>query len=374
MLLRSVGGAGFNNKNHPCLKWVVIYMFKIDTNEPTLSVNKAIGALKMNKVSLLIIFLTFAFPGLIYADSIITVTEKNYAHAETARNYRNWVKLGANEKITHMKQLPPRGKDAPTVQMNDDTLYSVVVSEAVDKHIRFTIPKVDVYMAVQVVNEGGHGEHYVVGEGEYNFPIETKFALLIYRTGTEKGLDVSRAAQEKIDASMFKFGTYKVQNYDYAEVEKWTGKLTAETQGAAFEYTFPRKSKDITDLHQWNLENANGWGGSSPEVNVANKYTNSVMLSSKKCLTTTFENPESKYFTSVTAYDKNRYLIEGVNHVSSHVWRKNKDGRITVSFNCGKSAINNIDTKGHDFSFTMRYYGVSKKVFDGKIQAEKTVK
>lgn len=328
----------------------------------------------MNKVSLLIVIITFVFPSLLYADSTITVTEKNYAHAETSRNYRNWVKLGANEKVVHMKQLPPRGKDAPTVQMNDDTLYSVVVTEAINKHIRFTIPKTDVYMAVQVVNEGGHGEHYVVGEGEYDVSIETDFALLIYRTGTEKGLDASRFAQEKIDGSMFKYGTYTTQNYDYAEVEKWTSKLTAETQGSTFEYTFPRTSKDITDLHQWNLENANGWGGSSPEVNVANKYTNSVILSSKKCLTTAFEDPESKYFTSITAYDKNRYLIEGVNNVNSHTWHKNKDGSIVVSFNCGKDAINNIDTKGHDFSFTMRYYGVSQKVFDGKIQAEKTVK
>jgi len=42
--------------------------------------------------------------------------------------------------------------------------------------------------------------------------------------------------------------------------------------------------------------------------------------------------------------------------------------------NCGAEAINNIDTKGQDFSFTMRYYGVSQKVFDGKITPEKTVK
>ena len=115
---------------------------------------------------------------------------------------------------------------------------------------------------------------------------------------------------------MFKFGTYKIQNYDYEEVEEWTARLTAETQGKPFKYTFPRTSKDVTDLHQWNLENANGWGGSSPEVNVANLYANSIMLSGDKCLTTTFDDPESKYFTSITAYDKARYLIEGVKPVS----------------------------------------------------------
>ncbi|MCW8852179.1 MAG: DUF1254 domain-containing protein [Gammaproteobacteria bacterium] len=326
-------------------------------------------------IKLLVVLLAgllFSLPSL--AGDVIKVTEENYAHAETARNFRNWVKLGANKQVTHMRQLPPRGRAAPTVQMNDDTLYSIVVAEAVDGHIRFAIPKADIYMAVQVVTEGGHGQHYVVDEGEYNVPIETKFGFLIYRTGTEKGLDAARKVQDKIKDDSFKFGTYEIQNYDYHEVEEWTTKLTAETQGAVFEYTFPRIAADITDRHQWNLENANGWGGSSPEVNVANKYTNSVMLSAKKCLTTTFDDPESKYFTSVTAYDKDRYLLEGVKHVSSHTWKTNDDGTITVSFNCGADAINNIDTKGQDFSFTMRYYGVSQKVFDGKITPEKTVK
>jgi len=309
-----------------------------------------------------------------FASDTIKVTKENYAHAETARNFRNWVKLGANQKIVHLRELPPRGRAAPTVQMNDDTLYSVVITEAEKGYVKFSIPKVNVYMAVQVVNEGGHGEHYVVGKGEYNLPIETKYALLIYRTGTEKNLDAARKAQDKIKSDTFKFGTYKIKNYDFKEVEEWTSRLTKETQGSTFEYTFPRTSAEVKDLHQWNLENANGWGGSSPEVNVANKYTNSVILSGKKCLSTTFEDPKSKYFTSFTAYDKDRYLIDGVKNINSYRWKKNKDGTITISFNCGNGAINNIDTKGQDFSFTVRYYGVSQKVLDGKITPEKTVK
>ncbi len=307
------------------------------------------------------------------SNEFIKVTEQNYAFAETARNYRNWAALGANQHITHMRNLPPRGKAAPTVQMNDDTLYSVAIVEAQNGFVSFDIPQSDVYMAVQVVNEGGHGEHYVVGEGSYTTKVETDYAFLIYRTGTEKGLDAARAAQDRITTDQLKFGTYQVKNYDFDEVEAWTSKLTAETQGKVFAYTFPRSSSDITDLHQWNLENANGWGGSSPEVNVANLYTNSVMLKANQCQTTTFESPDSKYFTSVTPYDKNRYLIDGANHVSSNNWQKNANGSVTVSFNCGQEAINNIDTNGQNFSFTVRYYGVNQKVLDGKITPEKTV-
>ncbi len=329
--------------------------------------------IKINICSLclLVAGLNSSFPSL--ADGTIKVSEENYAHAETARNFRNWNNLGANTKVTHMRQLPPRGKAAPTVQMNDDTLYSIVITEAVKGEVRFSIPEVDVYMAVQVVTEGGHGQHYVVEAGEYNVPVETKFAFLIYRTGMEKGLESARLAQDNIEGATFKFGTYKVQNYNFEEVEEWTSRLTAETQGSTFEYTFPRISSEISDRHQWNLENANGWGGSSPEVNVANKYTNSVMLRGNKCLSTTFDDPQSKYFTSVTAYDKDRYLIEGVKSINSYTWKKNKNGTITVSFNCDDKTINNIDTKGHDFSFTMRYYGSSQKVIDGKISPEKTV-
>jgi hypothetical protein len=309
----------------------------------------------------------------VVAEETIAVTNNNYAHAETARNYRNWHKLGANKQITHMRELPPRGAAAPTVQMNDDTLYSVVITEAIDGHVSFSIPAVDVYMAVQMVTEGGHGQHYVVGEGDYNLPVETDFAFLIYRTGNESGLDAARSAQDKIITDSFKFGSYQVANYNYEEVEQWTARLTAETQGKPFSYTFPRTADKITDLHQWNLENANGWGGSSPELNVANMYTNSTMLSADQCLTTTFDDPKSTYFTSVTAYDNTRYLIEGVNSVNSYSWSLNENGTITVSFNCGEKAVNNIDTKGQDFSFTMRYYGVSQKVIDGKVTPESSV-
>ena len=307
------------------------------------------------------------------AAETIPVTEENYAHAETARNYRNWVRLGANDSIVHMRQLPPRGRKAPTVQMNDDTFYSVVVAEAVDGRIQFSIPQTDVYMAVQVVTEGGHGQHYVVEPGEYNLPVETDFVFLIYRSGLEKGFDAAHLAQDKIETDMFKFGTYQIANYNYEEVEEWTAKLTAETRGSVFKYTFPRTSKEITDLHQWNLENANGWGGSSPEVGVANLYTNSTLLDGDKSYSTTFKNPESRFFTSFTAYDNERYLMEGVEHISSNDWTENADGTITITFNGGEDAINNIDTKGQDFSFTVRYYGVSQKVMDGEIAPETTV-
>ena len=309
-----------------------------------------------------------------HAADTIPISDANYAEAETARNFRNWVNLGSNKDIVHLRNLPPRGKKAATVQMNDDTLYSAAIVEAQKRRVQFSIPEVDVYMSVQVVTEGGHGQHYVVGAGDYDLEIETQFAFLIYRTGMEKGLDIARAAQDEIKVDTLVFGTYDVRPYDYAEVEEWTSRLTAETRGSPFKYTFPRTSAEITDRHQWNLENANGWGGASPEVGVGNLYTNSVLLAGDKCLTTTFEDPESVYFTSITAYDADRYLLTDVRSINSYRWDSNSDGTITVSFNCGDDAVNNIDTHGQEFSFTLRYYGVSQKVMDGKVTPESNVR
>ena len=65
--------------------------------------------------------------------------------------------------------------------------------------------------------------------------------------------------------------------------------------------------------------------------------------------------------------------MEDVKNVNSHTWDTNADGTVTVSFNCGDDAPNNIDTLGERFSFTMRYYGVSQDVIDGKIAPTRSV-
>ncbi len=301
------------------------------------------------------------------ADETIAVTAENFTHAETARNFRNWAARGATREFAKMQGLPPRGKAAPTVQMNDDTLYGIAIVKAVDGEVSFSLPEADVYMAVQVVTERGHGQHYVVEAGEYTLPVESDYAFLIYRSGTEDGIEASRAALDKVDTSAFNFATdYQVQPYDYDEVQAWVKKYTEEVNNTEnFVFNMPRTSDQVTDLHYWNLMNAAGWGAATPDPFVANMYFNSLRFSGDACYTTTFDDPQNKFFTSITAYDRDKYLMEGVRHVSSHTWDKNSDGTITVSFNCGADAKNNIDTKGQDFTFTSRHYGVHPDVIAG---------
>ncbi|MEF1226150.1 hypothetical protein QTO05_01460 [Vibrio fortis] len=310
--------------------------------------------------------LLMSTPVLAAQQNAIEVTAENFTHAETARNYRNWASKGATQEFVKMQGLPPRGKAAPTVQMNDDTLYGVAIVKRVDGKVTFSIPETENYMAVQVVTERGHGQHYVVEDGTYQLPVESEYAFLLYRSGTENGIEAAKASLDKVNSSQFNFATdYKTQPYDYDEVEAWVQAFTKEVNDISnFTYTFPRTSDKVTDLHQWNLENAAGWGGASPEAFVGNKYSNSPKMKADVCYTTTFEDPENKFFTSITAYDGDKYLMEGVRNINSHTWDKNEDGTITVSFNCGETAKNNIDTQGQDYTFTSRHYGVNPKVME----------
>lgn len=300
---------------------------------------------------------------------VLQITDENYAHAETAKNYRNWMVKGANEGISHLRIKAPRGEKAPTVQMNHDCLYSVAITKVVNGKISFEIPEdVLVYTSVQVIDQYGHGQHYIVTKGRHTVKLDTAdgttHAFLIFRSGLEKGIEVAKENQNKLTTWGLVSGDFKVPNYDFAAVDAKTDKLRSEVVGKAFYYTFPRNEKDVTDRHQWNLECALGWGGASPIVNESNLYSNSKMYSGKKSYTTTFMNPESVYFSSITVYDARRYLFEdeAVKNVNSNTWVVNSDNTVTISFNCGEGAINNIDTKGQDYTFTVRYYGVTDQV------------
>jgi len=303
------------------------------------------------------------------AGKTLKITDDTYSHAETAKNFRNWMIKGANEGLSHLRVLAPRGEKAPTVQMNHDSLYSVAITKVVDGKISFEIPdNVEVYTSVQVIDQYGHGQHYVVTKGKHTVDVDTSdgttHAFLIFRSGLEKGIEAARANQDKLTTWGLVSGDYEVPNYDFDAVDAKTDELRSEVTGKAFYYTFPRNEKDVTDRHQWNLENALGWGGASPIANEANLYTNSKMFEGSKCMTTTFMNPESVYFSSITAYNAQRYLFEDedVKSVNSNTWTVNSDNTVTVSFNCGDDALNNITTKGQDYTFTVRYYGVTEPV------------
>ena len=88
-------------------------------------------------------------------EATIAVTEENFSHAETARNFRNWANQGAIKEFVKLPGLPPRGKAAATVQMNDDTLYGAAIVEAVDGEVTFPYPRLIIIWPYKLSLNGG---------------------------------------------------------------------------------------------------------------------------------------------------------------------------------------------------------------------------
>ena len=118
------------------------------------------------------------------------------------------------------------------------------------------------------------------------------------------------------------------------------------------------------DQHILDLSHAAGWGGMPKVFGVTNVYQSSKTMSGDVPRVITFEDPENKFFTSFTLYDADGYLMEGETHINDKMWKPNEDGTITIHFNAGEDAINNLSSSGQPFNYIVRSYGISQKVMD----------
>lgn len=312
--------------------------------------------------------------GISYAETV-SVTAQNFAQAETAWNFNNWAKKGADKGIVHLRQVSPVGPNAPTVRMNWDTLYSLqIVKVADDRTFTVKLPVTDLYVSLQVMDENGFSPYFLVEKGvEHELTVDTDYVFLIFRNELKDRTDVGsldevHAVQDQIEVGGYMaVSTYDMPNYDQEQLEALRAAYKKEMleSGSKFTYaTGPGKE----DQHTLNLAHAAGWGGYPPELGVSNAYSNSKTIPGDECRAVTFKDPKNKFFTSFTLYDTDGYLMEGATHINSNMWKPNENGTITLHFNCGDDAINNLTSGGEPFNYAIRNYGVSQEVLDGKFQ------
>lgn len=333
----------------------------------------------LTKLSAISLALTMGLTGQAFAEQTIPVDETNYNQAAAAKYMGNWDKRGADQAIVHLPILVPAGKKAPVVRMNQDSLYSSAIAHADENgYIHVTIDEFekepgtkDIYTSVHVLDENSASPMYKVGPGEYSVKIDTDFAFIIFRAGVEDKTDLTDAlaAQSRfhVDYSATKkFAPegYQAPNYDVAQRDAMTKKLKKEflEAGEDFFYVASSDSPDANNGRQMR-SNAQGWGGMPIEVGVSNIYRNTKQFDGSQCQQTTFEEPDNKYFTSITLYDAAGYMLDTERFsINSYEWDKNSDGSVTISFGCGDDAPNNLETNGEDFNYTVRNYGASQDV------------
>ena len=303
--------------------------------------------------------------------SAIPVTMDNFNQAVAAKYMGNWDKRGADKAIVHLPILVPAGHKAPVVRMNQDSLYSSAIVRADENGmVHVSIDEgAKVYVSVHVLDENSASPAYFVGAGEHSVKIDTEYAFVIFRAGVEDKTDLSDALAAQplfhVDYSATIGHDYVAPNYDVAQRDALTEKLKADFLESGKDFVYVGGKDHDEDPIHIAQSNAQGWGGMPVELGVSNIYRNTKQFAGDVCQTVTFEEPDNKYFTSITLYDETGYMIDSARFsINSYEWDRNDDGSVTISFNCGKDAINNLVTDGQDFNYTVRNYGVTQRVVD----------
>jgi len=301
----------------------------------------------------------------------IPVTMDNYNQAVAAKYMGNWDKRGADKAIVHLPILVPAGNKAPVVRMNQDSLYSSAIVRADENGmVHVSIDEgAKVYTSVHVLDENSASPAYFVGAGKYSVKVDTEYAFIIFRAGVEDKNDLSDAlaAQQlfRADYSAAVGHDYIAPSYDVAQRNVLTEKLKAGFLKSGNDFVYVGGKDHDEDPVRIAQSNAQGWGGMPVELGVSNIYRNTKQFDGGVCQTVTFEEPDNKYFTSITLYDETGYMIDSSRFsINSYEWDKNSDGTVTVNFNCGDDAINNLTTNGQAFNYTVRNYGVTQRVAD----------
>ena len=318
----------------------------------------------------------------------IEVNPENYIQVETERNINNWSKMqqaqGGDDLWAESYELGIIGDDAPTVRMNRDTLYRGAGVQAIDKEkgVTFVLPKFDeakIHMSLTVIGNDGFTPLYVTKSGTYTVNTASSYWILI-RVGVKDKTDMKeRAAMEALSDAVVMTGAerFKLPDYNMEQLDALTVQYNIEytASGEPLEY-FKDESSYVKRFgsieagkakHRWS--NSGGFGGMEPVEELSNAYHVTQNTPGDVCTQATFQDPKNKFFTSITVYNEQGYMMEGENHINSYAWVGNGDGTITVSFNCGKDAINSLDSNGKTFNYAYRHYGISKVVADGEWEA-----
>jgi len=307
------------------------------------------------------------------ADAEIDVTFENYNQAETARNFNNWVKMGSDNKLLHLKELSPIGPDAPTIRMNLDTLYSIGIYNN-DGDMTVTLPVSGIYQSVMVVDEDGYTPFFAAESGTFSVKHDSEYFFIVVRTvvkdrHSKESFEEAYTAQAGIKVEGNDTKSYVMPNYNQEQLHALTLDYNKKFAESGISFTYGDGKTPVNEEHRtWS--NATGWGGMVTEVGKSNTYVSSENLPGDKPFAVTFPDPGNKFFTSFTIYDVNGYLMEGNTHINSYTWKPNTDGTITIHFNA-EGKPNNITSSGKEFNYTVRNYGASQDVIDKKINPVK---
>lgn len=282
------------------------------------------------------------------------VTMDNVVRAETAKYLAaETIQTGPNKFRHERKGIDL--KNQTVIRSNFDLIYSYAVYD-ISGGLKITVPKYDLYQIVQVLDENSvtiavvyPGQTVTLGPKDVSYGSHVYLFMRTQpRSNDEAGMQELHARQ---DAVVVEAGSAKPYvsdvKYDIDSFNKLRGELIkrAVTEGV-IEEGFIDNIKNIK-TPQYQMINLAGWAGLPAKhafyfvVVPGDEAAKDGAPSS-----VTFRKPDLQYdragYWSLTIYDEKGWVVTDPFHLNSRDVTPNKDGSITLNFNGGAGAINNI--------------------------------
>ena len=175
-----------------------------------------------------------------FAAEKIDVSFKNYNQAETARNFNNWVKLGDDNKILHLKELSP-----------------------VDGEMTLTIPDTGLYQSVMILDTDGYTPYYFTKPGTYQLKNDSEYLFIAARTVVkDRHSKESFAAAHKAQTGLKVTGngskSYVMPNFDQKQLHKLTTEYNNKMLDSKISFVYGDGKMSVNEEHRtWS--NTAGW-------------------------------------------------------------------------------------------------------------------
>jgi len=317
-----------------------------------------------------ILTLALCAPTLAFAEN---VTVETFVRAESDFNIlasMSTFNYGVNE-VFHIREATTT-ENQPTIRMNQDTLYSVVVLD-LSEPVEITLPDVGGrYQSMHVINQ----DHYMFAEakpGTYKLTedqVGTRFALVTFRTFADvtnpDDITKAHAAQDEIKASGGGKGPYEAPdwNLDNLGVAR---KALSDIAVLGFNADYAFGTKDQTRPIDHLVGAAAGWGG-LPRT-AASYVVGSVDANDGETLhAVTVKDVPVDAFWSVTVYNADGYLEPndlGVNSYNNFTAKPNDDGALTIHFGGCDDGRGNCIPISPGWNHTIRLYQPRAEILEG---------